>query len=277
MSEDTPTARWITQPDGTVTPVRKGDERSTLSGVLTIHDVLPGDNIEVTNNGDGTLTIGSVVPPLEADDIGVITTGFDGSLGPSDSTVQVALDTLDDSVRAAMPCGGLVMWPTTTAPLGWLLCDGTSHLRDDYPALFAVIGTTFGSVDGTHFNVPDMRGRFPVGFKSTDTDFDAMGEVGGSKTHAHSTPAHTHPLSDNGAAKIEADDANDWVRVDNVPTASSWTADARTNSTTVVASGTTGAVGAGLIGDTDASTPGVTGSSSGLPPYMAINFIIKAA
>ena len=46
---------------------------------------------------------------------------------------------------------------------GWLLCDGTSYLRATYPNLFALIGTAFGSVDGTHFSVPDMRGRTPIG------------------------------------------------------------------------------------------------------------------
>lgn len=50
-----------------------------------------------------------------------------------------------------------------SAPTGWLNCDGSSVLRSTYPGLFALIGTTFGSVDGTHFNVPDMRGRTPVG------------------------------------------------------------------------------------------------------------------
>ncbi len=44
-----------------------------------------------------------------------------------------------------------------------LACDGTSYLRTDYPSLFAAIGTTHGSADGTHFNVPDMRRRVPIG------------------------------------------------------------------------------------------------------------------
>lgn len=50
-----------------------------------------------------------------------------------------------------------------TAPPGWLLCDGSSLLRADYKPLFVVIGSTYGSVDGTHFNLPDMRGRIAGG------------------------------------------------------------------------------------------------------------------
>src|SRR5205085_39849 len=52
--------------------------------------------------------------------------------------------------------GMILMWGTTSAPTGWVFCDGSSLLRaGTYAALFAVIGTTFGSADGTHFNVPD--------------------------------------------------------------------------------------------------------------------------
>lgn len=48
----------------------------------------------------------------------------------------------------------------SSAPTGYLLCDGTSYLRASYPELFTAIGTSFGTVDGTHFNVPDLRGVF---------------------------------------------------------------------------------------------------------------------
>jgi microcystin-dependent protein len=58
-----------------------------------------------------------------------------------------------------------VMWEFGggTPPLGWLLCDGTSYLRTDYPALFTAIGTTHGAADGSHFSVPDYRGRAGIG------------------------------------------------------------------------------------------------------------------
>lgn len=51
----------------------------------------------------------------------------------------------------------------SSAPTGWLNCDGSSILRASFATLFALIGTAFGSVDGTHFNVPDLRGRTPIG------------------------------------------------------------------------------------------------------------------
>jgi len=45
-------------------------------------------------------------------------------------------------------------------PVNWLPCDGASLLRSEYPELFNVIGTKFGTADGEHFNVPDLRGLF---------------------------------------------------------------------------------------------------------------------
>jgi len=48
-------------------------------------------------------------------------------------------------------------------PVGFLLCDGASVLRDTYPDLFSVIGTTYGAVDDTHFNLPDLSDRFIEG------------------------------------------------------------------------------------------------------------------
>lgn len=48
-------------------------------------------------------------------------------------------------------------------PEHYLFCTGQSLVREDYPELFAVIGETYGSESGTTFNVPDYRGRVPVG------------------------------------------------------------------------------------------------------------------
>jgi len=57
--------------------------------------------------------------------------------------------------------GAETLWPTETPPEGWLEEDGSSLVRATYPALFAAIGTMYGAADGTHFNLPDARGRVP--------------------------------------------------------------------------------------------------------------------
>lgn len=92
--------------------------------------------------------------------------------------------------------GEIRMWSTGTAPTGWSFCDGTTLVRLTETALFAVIGTTYGVGNGTTtFNKPNFNGRVPVGFDSTQTEFDAMGETGGEKTHVLTStemPSHTH-------------------------------------------------------------------------------------
>jgi microcystin-dependent protein len=77
------------------------------------------------------------------------------------------------------------------APDGWLLCDGASYLRSAYPDLFAVIGTTYGAADGTHFNVPDLRGRVVVGYAAAGghTDVSTLGANDGQAV-ANRRPKH---------------------------------------------------------------------------------------
>lgn len=51
----------------------------------------------------------------------------------------------------------------TTAPSGWLVCDGSAISRTDYADLFAQIGSTYGDGDGSlTFNLPDCDGHLPV-------------------------------------------------------------------------------------------------------------------
>lgn len=84
----------------------------------------------------------------------------------------------------------------TEAPKGFLFEDGAAVSRATYSDLFAVIGTTYGTGDGsTTFNLPDSRGRASANLSPTDTEFDTMGEKPGSKTEALTIaqlPSHTH-------------------------------------------------------------------------------------
>lgn len=86
----------------------------------------------------------------------------------------------------------------TTAPQGWMLCDGSAVSRTTYAALFAVIGTTYGEGDGeTTFNIPDLTGRVVIGSSQSH----ALGTTGGSETvtlTADQLPAHTHVVPKHG-------------------------------------------------------------------------------
>lgn len=103
---------------------------------------------------------------------------------------------------ATVPVGGIILWTTGTAPAGFLLCDGGTASRSVYSDLFNVVGTTFGVGDGsTTFNVPDMRARFPLGYKSGDPDADPFGGTGGEAAHTlllSEVPFHDHGTDTGG-------------------------------------------------------------------------------
>ncbi|HET7255625.1 MAG TPA: tail fiber protein [Xanthobacteraceae bacterium] len=111
------------------------------------------------------------------------------------STTETAT-AINDSIAAVrqVPAGAVQAFAMSAAPAGWLECDGASVLRATYPALFTAIGTTFGSVDGTHFNVPDLRGEFIRGWdhgRNVDT-----GRTFGS-AQADELKSHRHTVDGN--------------------------------------------------------------------------------
>lgn len=99
------------------------------------------------------------------------------------------------SATADVKTGTMSPYAGATAPSGYLLCNGASMLRTTYAALFAVVGVLYGSVDGTHFTLPNAKGRSIIGLDAAQTEFNAMGKAGGEKTHILTTnemPAHKH-------------------------------------------------------------------------------------
>lgn len=96
--------------------------------------------------------------------------------------------------------GMISMFAGGTPPAGWHWCNGAALNRVEYAELFAVIGTTFGEGDGsTTFNLPNTRGRSPVGSGAgTGLTSRTMGDTFGEETHTLQTsevPAHTHGSS----------------------------------------------------------------------------------
>ena len=107
----------------------------------------------------------------------------------------------------------------TSAPSGYLLCDGTAYSRTTYANLFNAIGTTWGAGDGsTTFNVPDLRRRATIGSGGTAVGpvANTVGATGGEETHtlvtaelaAHNhgvtDPTHTHGITDPGHQHLPA-------------------------------------------------------------------------
>lgn len=69
----------------------------------------------------------------------------------------------DIAMYSTAPIGTIMAFAGSTVPDTYLLCDGTSYEISKYPELYTAIGTTYGQVDETHFNVPDLRETVLVG------------------------------------------------------------------------------------------------------------------
>ena len=107
---------------------------------------------------------------------------------------------------SSKPAGYISANGSATAPDGYLLCDGSSVLRVTYPRLFAAIGTAYGSADASHFNLPDLRGKFVRGVNagaSADPDASSRtasasgGNTGNAvgSTQGHAFQTHNHAPS----------------------------------------------------------------------------------
>ena len=98
------------------------------------------------------------------------------------------------SLYGGTPIGGIVIWSGAVGspPDGFILCDGTAISRTDFATLFTIVGTTFGSGNGSStFNIPNLRDRFIVGAGSGYN----LNATGGSSTTTLGTanlPSHTH-------------------------------------------------------------------------------------
>lgn len=155
-------------------------------------------------NTDGT-TIETNSDALRVKDSGITTAKV--------ADLNITLAKLSAAVAASLvPPGAVTAYAGTSAPTGYLLCDGTAVSRLTYADLFAVIGTTHGQGDGVStFNLPDYRGRFLRGRDGgTARDPDAAsrtamasgGATGDAVGSLQDEAYHTHTHTLNGATNV---------------------------------------------------------------------------
>lgn len=166
------------------------------------------------------------------------------------------MNEIKDVVNENNPIGEIKIWSTSTAPTGFLLCDGTAVSRTTYADLFGVIGTTYGVGDNsTTFNVPNLKGKVVVGVSGTETEFDVLGETGGTKEvtlNETMIPAHKH----SNTHYLVSGDASGYRVYEDTIKNGTGTPEA------YLATADTGNTGGGL-------------AHNNLQPYMALNYIIK--
>lgn len=195
--------------------------------------------------------------------------------------------------------GEIIMFSGSNEPQDWLFCDGRAISRQTYEELFSVIGTTYGAGDGsTTFNIPDFKGRFPIGVGAISPGDSAAenywggatagsvnvplgqraGEAwhtltaaqSGSPAHAH-TISHTHGVgsgrhfvtrTDNSAGIGESRAASGTAfYAPSIASADNWWGSASTTTQSTTSSGNNTAA--------DATT-----AHNNMTPFIGINFII---
>ena len=98
------------------------------------------------------------------------------------------------------PVGTIIMYGGSSAPSGWVLCNGQALSRTTYSSLFSIVGVTFGGGDGVNtFNVPDLRDRFIMGTPASESSGAGTDVTSHSRTLTLAQmPAHTHTFTDDG-------------------------------------------------------------------------------
>jgi len=163
-----------------------------------------------------------------------------------------------DNQRGCRMVGEIILWGGSSEPSdsGLLLCDGSLVSSDDYPALWAIIGTTFGGTGATSFAVPDLRGKVAIGSDGSHS----LADTGGAETVTLTTaemPGHTHTDAGHTHTDIPAVPSVAQLPVAPVPSA-------------VPGVGATGA------GFANIQSTGGDGAHDNMQPFLTLNYYIQA-
>ena len=244
--------------------------------------------------------------PIEAPNIadGTVNNTEFQFLNTVTSNIQTQIDSKLTSAGAFTVQTGMILPFSAVAgsiPTGYLNCDGAAVSRSTYSALFTLIGTTYGSGDGSStFNVPNLAGRFAIGKSGsyalgstgggTTSSFTPSGTISGSTGGTALTiaqlPSHNHSGStvtggtftlnnlrspSGGGPATNAISRNTGNNVGPPQSSTAYITGSLTSTTTI------GNTGSGSTHDhtLSASFSGNAGTVNILGPYLSLNFIIK--
>lgn len=146
--------------------------------------------------------------------------------------------------------GEIRLFAGNFAPRDWEFCQGQLLSIASNPALFSVIGTTYGGNGSTTFGLPDLQGRVPVGVgRGHGLTNRVLGEQIGAETHTlnrSQIPTHAHTLTTSGQVGSVSD------------------------------SGQTIAAGSseGSLGKATTSPEGGSQPHNNMPPSLGLNYVI---
>ena len=212
------------------------------------------------------------------------------------------LDLIDNQLfmttTNATVIGQITMFAGATAPTNWVLCDGTVYPNSFFPLLAPVLNNIYGGVVGLSNAVPDLRGAFPIGVDGSAGVYP-LGTTGGEEAHSlvvNEMPSHDHQtivdLTDPGHDHPIVDPThNHQVGVQSYGTTSgsdNLTVFSGSGTVTSTANSSTGITVQGNITGVDVTVEITHTGGSGLdgapgtphnniPPYLAMNFIIRYA
>lgn len=162
----------------------------TTKGDLLVHDGSTTQRLGVGSNStvlvaDSAQGSGVKWAQLEAGSIG------SAAIAEVAAAVELLLS------PSGIPAGIVTQYAGATAPTGWLFCDGSSVSATTYESLFNAIGYQFGGA-GSVFNLPNLKGRVPVGRDAAVGSWDNLGETGGAPNAQlilANLPSHSHTFS----------------------------------------------------------------------------------
>lgn len=177
--------------------------------------------------------------------------------------------------------GEIRIFPFHYAPDGWALCDGARMEANQHPALFSLLGNTYGGDLRTYFHLPDLRGLATVG-AGTGSDGTVSREVGLGKVTGTAQvelttdqmPSHSHQAQGHQAlgTGLPGPSATAYISIPRTGTTvyDAWTPHLPGSPTATELS----PLSVGVAGGTSMGT--VAGHENA-SPYMALNFCICIA
>lgn len=119
-------------------------------------DTLTG---RVDKKTDGLMVRGNLMPGNVR-----LVEGANIRFNVDEATNSITITASGTNAADGVPVGTIAFFGAMTAPAGWMECDGSTLQMSDYPELYQVIGTVFGTDGSTGFKIPDLRAEFLRGW-----------------------------------------------------------------------------------------------------------------